>query len=138
MLTRATKEHDNVLRSAVRGGVKIALATLWAWYPEINMHMATEYMPEEDDHGNVIARKELMSSVSGYATHLANLVNLGIFYKAHPDPHAEQGEASASANVEVGEDLAADPSPEEVEPTSEDAGADNQDMGSPADDTAAP
>ena len=49
MLTRATEEHDNVLRSAARGGVKIALAMLWAWYPEINMHMATEYMPEEDE-----------------------------------------------------------------------------------------
>ena len=49
MLTRATEEHDNVLRSAARGGVKVALAMLWAWYPEINMHMATEYMLEEDE-----------------------------------------------------------------------------------------
>ena len=31
MLTRATEEHDNVLRSAARGGVKVALAMLWAW-----------------------------------------------------------------------------------------------------------
>ena len=111
---------------------------LWAWYPEINMHMATEYMPEEDDHGDAIDRRELISSVSGYATCLADLVNIGIFYKAYPDPHAEQGEASASTNEEAGEDLAADPSPEEAEPTSEDAGADNQDMGTPADETAAP
>ena len=37
MLTRASEEHDNVLRSAARGGVKVALAMLWAWYPEINM-----------------------------------------------------------------------------------------------------
>ena len=49
MLTRATEEHDNVLRSATCGGVKVALAMLWAWYPEINMHTATEYMPEVDE-----------------------------------------------------------------------------------------
>ena len=28
MLTRATEEHDNMLRSAARGGVKVALAML--------------------------------------------------------------------------------------------------------------
>ena len=28
MLTRASEEHDNVLRSAARGGVKVALAML--------------------------------------------------------------------------------------------------------------
>ena len=30
MLTRATEEHDSVLRSTARGGVKVALAMLWA------------------------------------------------------------------------------------------------------------
>ena len=99
--------------------------------------MATEYMPVEDKHGNAINPKELMSSVSGYAIRLANLVNIGVFYKAYPDPDAEQGEVSASANVEAGEDLATDPSPEEAEPTPEDAGAGNQDLGTPADETAA-
>ena len=111
---------------------------LWAWYPNINMHMATEYMPVEDEHGNAINPKELMSSVSCYATRLANLVNIGVFYKAYPDPHTEQDEASASANGEADEDLAADPSPEEAEPTPEDDGAGNQDLGTPADETAAP
>ena len=102
------------------------------------MHMATEYMPEEDEQGNAIDRKELMSSVSGYATRLANLVNIRIFYKAHPNPHAERGEASASANEEAVEDLATDPNPEETEPTPEAAGADNQDLGTPAVEAATP
>ena len=133
MLTRATEEHDNVLRSAARGGVKVALAMLWAWYPEINMHTATEYMPEADEQGNAIDRRELISSVSGYASRLADMVNIGVFHKAHPDPHAEQGEASASANPEDVEYEAADSGAEEVEPTREDAGAGNQDMGTPSD-----
>ena len=138
MLTRATEEHDNMLRSAARGGVKVALAMLWAWYPKINMNMAMEYMPEEDDHGNAIDHGELISSVSGYATRLANMVNIGVFHKAYPDPHAEQGKASASANAEAAEDLATDPRPEETEPTTEDAGASDQNLGTPADEPAAP
>ena len=100
--------------------------------------MVTEYMPKEDDNGNVIDRRGLISSVSSYATRLADMVNIGVFHKAYPDPHAKQGEASASANIEEGEDLAADPSPEEAEQTSEDAGAANQDLGTPTDETAAP
>ena len=79
-----------------------------------------------------------MASVSGYATRLANLVNIGVFYKAYPDPHTAQGKASASANPEDAEDEAADSGAEEVEPTSEDAGAGNQDMGPPSDELAAP
>ena len=137
MLTWATEEHDNVLRSVACGGVKVALAMLWAWYPEINMHTATKYMPEEDEQVNAIDRRELISSVSGYATRLTAMVNIGVFHKAYPDPHAE-GETSASANTEVAEEMATDPSPEEVEPTNEDAGAGDQDMGTPSDEPAAP
>ena len=111
---------------------------LWAWYPDINMHMATEYMPVEDENGNAINPKQLMVSISSYATRITNLVNIGIFYKAHPDPHTEQGETSASANVEGDEDLAAEPSPREAEQTPKDAGAGNQDLDIPADQTVAP
>ena len=83
-----------MLRSAACGGVKVALAMLWAWYPEINMHTATEYMPKADEQGNAIDPRELISSVSGYATRLAAMVNIRVFHKAYPDPHTE-GEASA-------------------------------------------
>ena len=138
MLTRASEEHDNVLRSAARGGVKVALAMLWAWYPEINMHTATEYMPEADEQGHAIDQKALISSVSGYASRLADMVNIGVFHKAYPDPHAEQGETSAAANLEYVEDEVANSDAEEVEPTNEDAGTGNPDMGPPSDEPAAP
>ena len=136
MLTRATEEHDNVLRSAARGGVKVALAMLWAWYPEINMHMATEYMPEADEQGHAIDQRALISSVSGYASRLADMVNIGVFHKAYPDPHAEQGETSAAANPEDVEDEAANSDAEEAEPINADAG--NPDMAPPSDEPAAP
>ena len=137
MLTRATEEHDNVLRSAARGGVKVALAMLWAWYPEINMHTATEYMPEVDEQGNAIDQRALISSVSGYASRLAGMVNLGVFHKAYPDPHAEQGETSAAANPEADEE-GTDAEAEEVEPTTADAGAGNMDLPPASDEPAAP
>ena len=66
------------------------------------------------------------------------MVNIGVFHKAHPDPHAEQGETSASANPEDVEDEAADSGAEEVEPTNEDAGAGDHDMGTSSDEPAAP
>ena len=127
MLTRASEEHDNVLRSAARGGVKVALAMLWAWYPEINMHTATEYMPEADEQGHAIDKRALISSVSGYASRLAGMVNIRVFPKAYPDPHAEQGETSAAANPEA-EEEDTDVEAKEVEPTTADADAGNTDL----------
>ena len=126
MLTQASEEHDNVLRSAARGGVKVALAMLWAWYPEINMHTATEYMPEVDEQGQAIDQRALVSSVSGYASRLAGMVNIDVFHKAYPDPHAEQGETSTAANPEADEeDTEAE---EEAELATADADAGNTDL----------
>ena len=137
MLTRASEEHDNVLRSAARGGVKVALAMLWAWYPEINMHTATEYMSEADEQGHAIDKRALISSVSGYASRLADMVNIGVFHKAYPDPHVEQGETSAAANPDA-EEEATDSEAEELEPTTEDAGAGNLDLALASDEPATP
>ena len=66
------------------------------------------------------------------------MVNIRVFHKAHPDPHAEQGETSASANPEDVEDVAADSGADGAEPSNEDVGAGDQDMGTPSDQPAAP
>ena len=126
-----------MLRSAVRGGVKVALAMLWAWYPEINMHTATEYMPEADEQGHPIDQRALISSVSGYASRLADMVNIGVFHKAYPDPHMEQGETSAAANPDV-EGEGTDSEAEEAEPTTADVDAGNTDLPPASDEPAAP
>ena len=65
-------------------------------------------------------------------------MNIGVFHKAHLEPHAEQGETSASANPKDGEDMAADSGAEEVEPTNKDADAGDQNRGTPSDEPAAP
>ena len=102
------------------------------------MHMATEYMPKEDEHDNAINPKELMASLSGYATRLANLVNLDVFYKVYPDPHLVQDETSAFANVDGDEAPATEPSPRETEESPQDAGAGDQNLDIPSDQPAAP
>ena len=51
-------------------------------------------MPTEDEDGNTLDVAQVQTSVQGYATRVANMVDLGKFYKAHPDPH---GGASTSA-----------------------------------------
>ena len=80
---------------------------------------------------------EIISSISGYASRLADMVNIGVFHKAYPDPHVEQGETSAAPNPDD-EEEAADSEAEEAEPATEDAGAGNPDMAPPSDEPAAP
>ena len=65
------------------------------------------------------------------------MVNIGVFHKAYPDPHAEQGEMSAAANPDA-EEEETDSDAEEVEPTNEDVSAGNPDMAPPSDEPAAP
>ena len=52
----------------------------------------TEFMPTEDENGDAIDSKEVMASVAGYATRVANMVDLRVFYKEYPDPHLAAGE----------------------------------------------
>ena len=102
------------------------------------MHMVTEYMPEEDENGNTINPKELMASMSGYATRLANLVNIGVFYKAFSDPHLEQGRTSSSANVDGNGAPNVEPSPGNTEKSPQDIGMGPQDSDIPTNQAAAP
>ena len=82
-------------------------------------------------------QRALISSVSGYASRLADMVNIGVFHKAYPDPHAEQDETSAAANPD-GEEEETDSEAKEVELTTADAGAGNSDLAPASDEPAAP
>ena len=101
LLKKAAEEREALLRSAARGGAKVALALCKAWYAEADMHQVTEFMPTEDENGDAIDSKEVMASVAGYATRVANMVDLNVFYKEHPDPHLVAGEASSVAGMDT-------------------------------------
>ena len=68
---------------------------------------------------------------------LAGMVNIGVFHKAYPDPHAEQDETLAAANPEA-EEEDTDVEADEVEPTTADADAGNTDLPPASDEPAAP
>ena len=101
LLRKTADEREGILRSAARGAAKVALALCKAWYTEADMHQVTEFMPTEDENGDAIDSKEVMASVAGYATRVANMVDLRVFYKEHPDPHLAAGEASSVAGVDT-------------------------------------
>jgi hypothetical protein len=94
LLEKATAEHDNTLRSAARGGAKLALAMTAAWYPEADIHQVTEYFPTEDENSQAIVMQDVLRSVRGYATRVANMVDIRKFYKEHPDPHVAVADPS--------------------------------------------
>lgn len=94
LLEKATAEHDNTLRSAARGGAKLALAMTAAWYPEADIHQVTEYFPTEDENNQAIVMQDVLRSVRGYATRVANMVDIRKFYKEHPDPHVAVADPS--------------------------------------------
>jgi hypothetical protein len=124
LLRKAADERESLLRSAARGAAKVALSLCKAWYSEADMHQVTEFMPTEDENGDAIDSKEVMASVAGYATRVANMVDLGIFYKEHPDPHLAAGVSSPVAGQDAtgGEGEAEQGSPKDGGTGSQDAG----------------
>ena len=132
LLEKATAEHDNTLRSAARGGAKLALAMTAAWYPEADIHQVTEYFPTEDENNQAIVMQDVLRSVRGYATRVANMVDIRKFYKEHPDPHVAEADSSlidpeAAGDVE-GEVVAEERSPQDGEASPKDAGVSPQDL----------
>ena len=73
-LTReATIRHEDVLRSAARGGAKMALGLVVAHHPEICLWRVTEAIPKTCDNGIEIDPRKVLASVSGYATRVASM-----------------------------------------------------------------
>ena len=87
VLEKVTAQYDDQLRSAARGAAKVALALMLAWYPDVDIRQMTEFMPTEDDNNQPIDAIELLKTVQGYATRVANMVDIRNFYIEHPDPH---------------------------------------------------
>ena len=71
-----------------------------------------------------LIQKKVAASVSGYATRVANMVDLRLFYKAHPDPHLAAGETSLAGEGEV---LADERGPQDGGASPKDAGVSPQD-----------
>jgi hypothetical protein len=117
LLEKAISSHDEQLRSAARGGAKIALALTKAWYPEADIRQLTEYMPSEDENGEAIELPQVLAAVQGYATRVANMVDIRKFFKEHPDPHMAAADPPLADPEDDGDEedeaAAADGSPQD-------------------------
>lgn len=142
LLGRVTTAYDGQLRSAARGGAKVALALTAAWYPEGNIRQVTEFMPTEDENGQPIVLSKVLAAVQGYATRVANMVDIQKFHKEYPDPHAATAESSL-VNVGIagdgeGEALAHERSLQDGGASPKDAGVSPQDLQTASTRTATP
>ena len=52
------------------------------------------YFPTEDENNQAIVMQDVLRSVRGYATRVANMVDIRKFYKEHPDPHVAVADSS--------------------------------------------
>jgi len=112
LLEKTGQEYERNMRSSARGGAKKALALTKAWYPDADIHQLTEFMPTEDEDGQAIDQMQLQAAVRGYATRVANMVDLGIFYKEHPDPHvATAPQAGSDAAPGLADEILAEERP---------------------------
>ena len=103
LLEKATAAHDDQLRSSARGGAKVALALTTAWYPDVDIRQVTKYMLTVDENGEPIVLSQVLAAIQGYATRVANMVDIRKFYKGHPNPHVAGADPSL-ADPEAGGD----------------------------------
>ena len=55
-------------------------------HPEVDIRGMTKFMPAEDSDGKGINQNELLDCVARYATRVADMVNIEVYYKRHVVP----------------------------------------------------
>ena len=98
------EQHEDGLRPAARGGAKIALELLMAHHLEVDIGGMTEFMPVEDSEGKGIDQNELLDCVAGYATQVADMVNVEAYYKRHDVPKDPDKESFGVSDDNTDED----------------------------------
>ena len=93
-MKEAVGRHDDVLRSAARGGAKTALAFVLAHHPEVKLGDVTKAIPRRYEDGTRMDSSKLLAAVSGYATRVAAMVNTSVYYKEHTISGTPTGETS--------------------------------------------
>ena len=112
----ASGSVDDWCRSAARGSARLAMTLMKAHYGDfVNFKEMTGTIPDEDEEGNKIS--ECHRATYGYDTMIANLVDLGKWYKERDvPPSPKKGQSSQpiasdpeAAAKETATDTAEDP-----------------------------
>ena len=91
---------DDWCRSAVRGSARLAMTLMKAHYGDfVNFKEMTGTIPDEDEEGNKISEDECRRAAYGYDTIIANLVDLGKWYKERDVPPSPKKGQSSQANA---------------------------------------
>ena len=101
LLREASDKHSAMLGSADRGGAKTGLCLMMAYHAEIKIEEVTKGLPDRYDDDKSIDQDEVLESVAGYATRVASMVNMKVYYKEHALPSNLNGDLSNDKDSDV-------------------------------------
>src|SRR3954465_7549663 len=79
ILRRAPERITNWKASCARAGARMALSMVKAHYEDADIDTVTSGIPDVDDDGKEINHQSILSSLAGYDTIVADLVDVNVF-----------------------------------------------------------
>src|SRR3954471_7804550 len=98
------KEITSWKASCARAGARMALSMVKAHYEDADIDMVTSGIPDVDYDGKEINHEAILSSLAGYDTRVAELVDVDVFVPMNIIDSGDQGssESHHSADFEGG------------------------------------
>ena len=78
-LRRAPERITSWKASCARAGARMALSMVKAHYEDADIDTVTSSIPDVDDDGKAINHESILSSLAGYDTRVAELVDVNVF-----------------------------------------------------------
>src|SRR3954466_14163674 len=120
ILRRAPERITSWKASCARAGARMALSMVKAHYKDADIDTVTSGIPDMDDDGKEINHESILSSLAGYDTRVAELVDVDVFVPRNfiDNVNQDSSESHRSADVEgdspAGDDAASkSPAPKE-------------------------
>ena len=120
ILRRAPERITSWKASCARAGARMALSMVKAHYEDADIDTVTSGIPDMDDDGKEIDHEAILSSLAGYDTRVAELVDVDVFMPRNfiDNVNQDSSESHHSADVEgdypAGDDAASkSPAPKE-------------------------
>ena len=79
ILRRAPERITSWKASCARAGARMALSIVKAHYEDADIDTVTSGIPDADDDGKEINHEAILSSLAGYDTRVADLVDINVF-----------------------------------------------------------
>src|SRR3954466_4662216 len=108
ILRRAPERVTSWKASCARAGARMALSMVKAHYKGADIDTVTSGIPDVDDDGKEIDHESILSSLAGYDTRVAELVDIDVFVpmntidNANPEsyesPHSGDAEGKSPAS----------------------------------------